>query len=148
MLVPVGIAMGTMGSIDASCPRIKLVLRPTKGNGRKRRKRNLDLDLLLLVVNNMRDQGLVVVEAHKSPVEAASKNSTTSGVLWQGLWMELHPYFRVSCCFHFQSIFLSLSIACNPSLSSKDCKRTASSRACFIPFSCSFSSSSFRWFRQ
>ena len=79
MLVPVGIAMGTMGSIDVSCPRIKLALRPTRRNGRKRRKRNLGLDVLILAVSNMRDQGLVVVKVHKSPLGVALKNSTTSG---------------------------------------------------------------------
>ena len=71
--------MGTMWLIDASCPRIKLALRPIRRNGRKRRKRNLGLDVLILAVNNMRDQGLVVVEVHKSPLEVALKNSTTYG---------------------------------------------------------------------
>ncbi len=79
VLVPVGTVMVTMRSINASCLRIKLALRPTRRSGRKTRRRNLGLEVLLQVVSNMRDQGLVVVEIHKSPLEAALKNSTMSG---------------------------------------------------------------------
>ena len=129
--------METMAKINTSCLRIKLALRPTKINGRRKRKRSLVLAVTALEGNNMRGPCLVMVVVRKSHLEVALKSLRTCGTCIVARVVDgTAPILQLSCCFHFKSIFLSLCLACHTSISSKDCKRTTSSRTYSISSYC------------